>query len=283
MKYVSLLLLMASGTLLVAQTTAKPATSTTAKTATHTVTHTAVKSTLPPGVPPVKGLLKTAFSLRYQDVIVGSGPLAESNKLYKVAYTGWLAADGTKFDASADHPASPVYDNTMQVIKGDDGKPKTEAGQPIVFPQGFGRVIPGWDQGFEGMHIGGKRRLFVPYQLAYGAKGKPSNDPKHPGIPAKADLIFDIELVDVMDMPAPPAHPAPVSRPGSMPMGHPGALPMGHAPVGMTPAPAAAAGTTAATPVATPAKPAASATPATTAPATAAPAAAVPATPAQSK
>jgi peptidylprolyl isomerase len=269
MKYASLLLLMASGTLLVAQTTAKPATSTTAKTATHTTAaHATATHALPPGVPPAKGLLKTAFSLRYQDITVGSGPLAESNKLYKVAYTGWLAADGTKFDASADHPASPVYDNTMQVIKGDDGKPKTEAGQPIVFPQGFGRVIPGWDQGFEGMRIGGKRRLFVPYQLAYGAKGKPSNDPKHPGIPTKADLIFDIELVDVMDMPAPPAHPAPIS--------HPGALPMGHAPVGTPPAPAA--GTTSA------AKPAASATPATTAPVAVAPAAAAPAaTPAQSK
>ena len=206
-----MLLLMASGTLLAAQTTAKPAT--TAKTTTHAAaTHaTAAHATaaLPAGIAPVKAPVKTAFLLRYQDITVGTGPLAEPNKVYKVAYTGWIASDGRKFDASVDHPASPILDKNLQVVKGEDGKPKTEAGQPIVFPQGFGRVIPGWDQGFEGMHVGGKRRIFIPWQLAYGAKGKPSGDPKNPGIPAKADLIFDVELVDMLEMPAPPQRPMP--------------------------------------------------------------------------
>ena len=239
---------MASGTLLAAQTTAKPAT--TAKTTAHpaathaTATHAATPA-LPAGITPVKAPFKTAFALRYQDVTVGTGPLAEPNKVYKVAYTGWLASDGRKFDASADHPPSPILDKNLQVVKDEDGKPKTEAGQPIVFPQGFGRVIPGWDQGFEGMHVGGKRRIFIPWQLAYGAKGKPSGDPKNPGIPAKADLIFDVELVDMLEMPAPPQHPA----------GHPGALPAGHPPVSSAPAPAAPA--TAAPAAAAPAAPAA--------------------------
>ena len=143
---------------------------------------------LPPGVPPVKGLMHTGFSLRYQEIKIGTGPVAEPNKVYEVAYTGWLAADGKKFDSSFDHPDK----------------------KPIQFPQGRGRVIPGWDQGFEGMKIGGKRRLFIPYQLAYGAMGRA------PVIPAKANLIFDIELVGVTDMP-PPGTPG---GPGSM-MGRP--------------------------------------------------------------
>jgi peptidylprolyl isomerase len=78
----------------------------------------------------------------------------------------------------------------------------------LSFPQGYGRLIPGWDQGFYGMKIGGKRRLFIPWQLAYGAKGRVTGDPKNPGIPAMADLIFDVELVDVTDLPLPANHPA---------------------------------------------------------------------------
>lgn len=193
---------------------AQTATKTAPKAAAHSA-HAAVRSTLPTGIPPVKALTKTVFALRYQDVKIGTGPVAEPNKLYKVAYTGWLASDGRKFDSSYDHPATPVIDEkTGQPVKDADGKVKTAAAQPIIFPQGFGRVIPGWDQGFEGMRVGGKRRLFIPYQLAYGAKGRPTGDPKNPGIPAKADLIFDIELVEVFDFPkpaeppAPPAHPA---------------------------------------------------------------------------
>jgi peptidylprolyl isomerase len=57
------------------------------------------------------------------------------------------------------------------------------------------------------MKIGGKRRLFIPWQLAYGALGRPGPDAANPGIPAKADLIFDIELVDQSDIAMPPNHP----------------------------------------------------------------------------
>jgi len=55
---------------------------------------------------------------------------------------------------------------------GDDGKPKLGDAQPLSFPQGYGRLIPGFDQGLDGMKIGGKRRIFIPWQLAYGAKGR---------------------------------------------------------------------------------------------------------------
>jgi peptidylprolyl isomerase len=127
------------------------------------------------------------FSLDYVDTKVGTGPLAEPHKWYTVHYTGYLA-DGTKFDSSVDR------------------------GQPISFPYGAHRVIEGWDTGFEGMHIGGKRRLFVPYQLGYGENG-------HQQIPAKAELIFDVELISQSDnQPAPPKPPTPpagASEPGA--------------------------------------------------------------------
>lgn len=260
MKQIFLLLALA-GTLAAAQTSttptnptaAKPATTTakpasTAKSATAAkpasatgTVHRAGAATaikLPPGVPPVKGLIKPAsFVLRYQDFQLGTGAVAEPLKQYKVKYTGWLAADGKKFDSSDDHPNK----------------------EPIQFPQGRGRVIPGWDQGFEGMRIGGKRRLFIPYQLAYGAGGRP------PVIPPKSDLIFDVELVDVTEMPAPatpPGRPIP-PRPGT-PGGAPNTTPT--PPTGATsPAPAEKP--------ATPASPAAPASP------TAAPSTPPPATP----
>lgn len=201
--------LLLAATVAAAQTATKPAP--------KTATHAAVHSTLPAGIPPVRALTKTAFALRYQDVKIGTGPVAEPNKLYRVAYTGWLAADGRKFDSSYDHAATPVIDEkTGQPLKDADGKPKTAAAQPIIFPQGFGRVIPGWDQGFEGMRVGGKRRLFIPYQLAYGAKGRPTGDPKNPGIPAKADLIFDIDLVEVFDFPKPAERPAMPTHPAAV-------------------------------------------------------------------
>jgi peptidylprolyl isomerase len=83
-------------------------------------------------------------------------------------------------------------------------------------------VIAGWEVGFEGMKVGGKRRLFIPYQLAYGELGHPTNDPKNPGIPAKADMIFDVELVDVMEMQMPTNHPGMggMNGMGGMPAGH---------------------------------------------------------------
>lgn len=180
---------------------------------------------LPPGVLPVKGILRTAFALRYQDFRVGTGAPAEPGKLYKVHYTGWLAADGKKFDSSFDH-RRPVLDKDGKPENDADGKPKLGEPEPIQFPQGRRGVIPGWDQGFEGMKVGGKRRLFIPYQLAYGELGRP------PVIPPKADLIFDIELVDVTDA---PAQRMPPGAPGGRPMQPP--RPATPASPGATPAP----------------------------------------------
>lgn len=231
MKQTALILLLAGGTIAAsAQTPAKPAAP--ATTVHHTTTaaaSTGVK--LPPGIPPVKGIVKPAFTLRYQDIKLGTGAAAEPNKLYKVQYTGWLAADGHKFDSSYDHPGQPVLDKDGKPVMDADGKPKHGDPQPLAFPQGMGRLIPGFDQGFEGMKVGGKRRLFIPWQLAYGAKGRPGPDPAHPGIPAKADLIFDIELVDISELPAPPTRPGGMGGPGGMPRrpmppnGAPGAAP----------------------------------------------------------
>jgi peptidylprolyl isomerase len=136
------------------------------------------------------------FSLSYVDTKVGTGPLAESHKWYTVHYTGYLT-DGTKFDSSVDR------------------------GQPISFPYGAHRVIEGWDTGFEGMHVGGKRRLFVPYQLGYG-------ETAHQQIPPKSELIFDVELVAQGDTqptpPKPPTPPAGATEPGA-PTGEPKTMP----------------------------------------------------------
>ncbi len=195
MKQLVLALFLAAGAACFAQTSTKPAAP--KATARPAVAASGVK--LPPGVPPVHGILKTAFSLRYQDVRIGTGADAEPNKVYKVHYTGWLAADGHKFDSSHDHK-TPVIGKDGKPEMDADGKPKMDEGQPISFPQGFGRVIPGFDQGFTGMKIGGKRRLFIPWQLAYGSRGRPGPNADNPGIPPKADLIFDIELVDVSEM-----------------------------------------------------------------------------------
>ena len=225
---------------------------------------------LPPGIPRGRGIMKTAFALRYQDLKIGTGALAEPNKLYKVLYTGWLAADGHKFDSSEDH-RQPLRDKDGKPVLGDDGKPKLGDLQPISFMQGFGRVIPGFDQGFDGMKAGGKRRLFIPWQLAYGARGRPGPDPVHPGIPPKADLIFDIELVDVADVQVPnrpvanPVHPG-ASLPhmqipptGAKPAAPPAEKPA-EAPASPSTAPATAAP---ASPSATPSAPATAAPPTT--------------------
>lgn len=246
-----------------AQTPAKPAAP---KPATKPpITATGVK--LPPGVPPARGILKTAFSLRYQDIHIGTGVEAEPNKIYKVNYTGWLAADGHKFDSSYDHKM-PVMGKDGKPEMDADGKPKESSGEPISFPQGFGRVIPGFDQGFTGMKIGGKRRLFIPWQLAYGSRGRPGPNAANPGIPPKADLIFDIELVDVSEMPAPPVRPAGM---GTGPNGQP----MRMVP---RPGPPATPGTST-TPGTAPPPTAAPANPATPPPAGTPPPATAPATP----
>jgi peptidylprolyl isomerase len=218
---------------------------------------------LPQGVPRGRGPIKTAFSLRYQDLKIGAGADAEPNKVYKVLYTGWLASDGRKFDSSDDH-RQPLKDKDGKPVLGEDGKPKLGDLQPISFPQGFGRVIPGFDQGFAGMKVGGKRRLFIPWQLAYGARGRPGPDAANPGIPAKADLIFDIELVDVADLQLPPNHPT------ANPM-HPGmTIPPGHMQLNPPPPGPTAPGakpTPQVTPSAQPVTPPADAKPATPPPA----------------
>jgi peptidylprolyl isomerase len=184
-----ILILAASTTAAIAQTPSKPA----------DVAHKAAAETLSSGIPPVKGAEKTLFTLRYQEIKIGAGAEAEPYKLYTVQYTGWLAADGHKFDSSYDHPRHPVLDKDGKPVMGADGKPEQGPAEPIRFPQGFGRVIPGFDQGFKGMRVGGERRLFIPWELAYGAMGRPGPDADHPGIPPKADLIFDVELVGVTD------------------------------------------------------------------------------------
>lgn len=270
---VLLLFLAASAVSSFAQTASKPATPARPAGASKSAT-SASGAQLPPGVPPVRGVVKTAFSLRYQDIKIGTGMEAEPNKLYKVQYTGWLAADGHKFDSSYDH-RTPVIGSDGKPEVDESGKPKMGDPQPISIPQGFGRVIPGFDQGFIGMKVGGKRRLFIPWELAYGARGRPGPDAAHPGIPAKADLIFDVELVDVSDLQLPSNHPGVPGMggmPGGHPMPHPGAP--GAAPMPGTtgtPASPAAPGSTAApaSPATPPAAtaPAAPATPSTAPPA----------------
>lgn len=133
------------------------------------------------------------FSLEYADVQQGTGEPAAQGKFLTVKYTGYLAFDGTKFDSSEDHP----------------GK------EPITIQYGEHHVIPGWDTGFEGMRVGGKRRLFIPWELAYGETGRP------PVIPREAELIFDVELVGVSDQgPVMPrmSHP-PMPPTGARPQG----------------------------------------------------------------
>lgn len=134
---------------------------------------------VPANLPPAPGKVQDAFALRYIDVKVGEGAEAQPNQFYTVHYTGWLASDGTKFDSSLDR------------------------NEPFTFQQGLRRVIPGWDFGLTGMHAGGKRRLFIPYQLAYGERGRP------PVIPPKSDLIFDIEMISASDTPPSDALPPP--------------------------------------------------------------------------
>jgi len=273
-KSVLILLLSATAAAAIAQTAVKPPTTAAAKSVSKKpATAAAAKPTpaaktatagikLPPGVPVIPGSPKIAFSLLYQEILVGTGAEAEPNKLYKVLYTGYRQADGVKFDSSDDH-RQPVLDKDGKPEMGEDGKPKLGDVQPLIFPQGMNRMIPGVDQGFHGMKIGGKRRIFVPWQLAYGTHELPARA-DHPGIPAKSDLIFDVQLLDVSDLP-----PVPQNHPG---MGAPGARPMPqnmpHPAVPGTPA-APAATTTPATPP-----------PAAAAPATPAPAPAAPATPA---
>lgn len=100
------------------------------------------------------------------DEVVGTGAEAASGQRVSVHYTGTLT-NGQKFDSSRDR------------------------GRPFQFNLGRGEVIKGWDQGVVGMKIGGKRKLTIPADLAYGARGFP------PVIPPNSTLVFDVELVAI--------------------------------------------------------------------------------------
>ena len=104
--------------------------------------------------------------LEKTDLQVGQGAEATTGKSVKVHYTGTLT-DGKKFDSSLDR------------------------GDPFGFRLGGGQVIKGWDEGVVGMKVGGKRKLVIPPELAYGARGFP------PVIPPNSTLVFEIELLAV--------------------------------------------------------------------------------------
>ena len=104
--------------------------------------------------------------LKYEDLQTGTGEEAKAGQTVSVHYTGWLE-NGTKFDSSQDR------------------------NQPFRFPLGAGHVIRGWDEGVAGMKVGGKRRLTIPAELGYGARGAGGV------IPPNATLEFEVELLGV--------------------------------------------------------------------------------------
>ena len=110
--------------------------------------------------------ITTESGLKYVDLAVGTGREAKAGNLATVHYTGWLT-NGTKFDSSVDRR------------------------DPFSFPVGAGKVIRGWDEGVIGMKVGGKRKLTIPSQLGYGARGAGGV------IPPNATLLFDVELLEV--------------------------------------------------------------------------------------
>ena len=111
----------------------------------------------------------TESGLVIEDLETGRGPEVRGRgQTVKVHYTGWLE-DGTKFDSSHDH------------------------GEPFSFPLECDYVIPGWDQGIKGMRVGGRRRLVIPPQLAYGERGAGG------AIPPNATLVFEIELLEISE------------------------------------------------------------------------------------
>jgi FKBP-type peptidyl-prolyl cis-trans isomerase FkpA len=113
----------------------------------------------------------TASGLQYEEIAVGEGAEASAGAYVTVHYTGWLQnADGSagaKFDSSKDR------------------------NEPFEFPLGAGHVIKGWDEGVQGMKVGGVRKLIIPSALGYGARGAGGV------IPPNATLIFEVELLGV--------------------------------------------------------------------------------------
>ncbi len=108
----------------------------------------------------------TPSGLQYEDLQAGTGDEAVKGKTVEVHYTGWLT-DGHKFDSSHDRRS------------------------PFSFTLGAGRVIKGWDEGVAGMKVGGKRKLTIPPDLGYGARGAGGD------IPPNATLVFEVELLKV--------------------------------------------------------------------------------------
>jgi peptidylprolyl isomerase len=198
---------------------------------------------LPAGIPRVPhGPVKLIpITEHYEDIKIGAGAEGESGKVWHLKYTGWRATDGVEFD-SWDQHARPAIGKDGKPELDPDGKPKMSDPEPAAIPQGIGGTIPGFDFGIAGMHIGGKRRIFIPWQLGYGTRSVPDR-PGHPGIPAKSDLIFDVELVDVTEMPQRPMMPHPMPA-----QPHPGTgAPPASAPTAPPPPPAGS-GSTPATP-----------------------------------
>ncbi len=111
-------------------------------------------------------MITTSSGLQFEDQTVGSGAEAKAGQTVDVHYTGTLK-DGTKFDSSHDR------------------------GRPFSFQLGAGRVIKGWDEGVAGMKVGGKRKLVIPSELAYGKRGAGGV------IPPDAELTFVVELLKV--------------------------------------------------------------------------------------
>lgn len=119
-------------------------------------------------------MITTPSGLQYEDTVAGSGAEAKAGQHVQVHYTGWLHDPGVangrgrKFDSSKDR------------------------GQPFAFPLGAGHVIRGWDEGVQGMQVGGKRKLTIPPELGYGARGAGGV------IPPNATLVFEVELLKVL-------------------------------------------------------------------------------------
>ncbi|MDH5376907.1 MAG: FKBP-type peptidyl-prolyl cis-trans isomerase [Gammaproteobacteria bacterium] len=111
--------------------------------------------------------------LQIVNVEKGQGEVATAGSVVSVHYTGWL------YDPSAPEGKGKKFDSSV------------DRGTPLDFPLGKGRVIPGWDQGIEGMMVGGKQTLIIPPDMAYGSRGAGGV------IPPNATLLFDVELVAV--------------------------------------------------------------------------------------